>query len=408
MQDFAPGASRSVATPLWGARRAESAPQAPAQGPNAQRHGSWAFEAAPGAYGAVVAWTSGAAWFDALMDALATEQGEHRRREARVAGGTLLRVARADWLAADADTGRGVATAHETVAAELGMSSKTVQRARALMEALGFAVTIVEGRYLTTAEREAARAAHGGHQVRAASLRALTVPKPAPVENVHLPRRGKALEISLDRENSPTRASARKSAAPRPPAMTKRHPRAGRPAHPRSLELQQFAARLVDGDERELAVARRRLPWLLDRAGRPDRPAHIGALCDVLSGAGIDPRRWTPRELIERIDRWHQSQGRASLVGTSRVPLAYFAWQLRQAIDPAAPTPAEEVEIRRAQRDAERAELAREREAERARMAVVDEAEVARIIAQMRAEMTAERRARRHRAAPSSDVGPMR
>ena len=318
-----------------------------------------------------------------------------------MAAGTLLRVARADWLAADAETGRGVATAHETVAAALGMSSKTVQRARALMEALGFAVTIVGGRYLTTAEREAAYAAHGGHQVRAASLRALTLPKPAAVENVHLPRRGGVLESSLVRENSPTRAHARKSAAPRPPATRKRTQRAGRPAQPRSLELQRFAARLIDGDERELEVTRRRLPWLLDRAGRP---AHIGALCDVLSNAGIDPRRWTPRELIERIDRWHQSQGRATLAGTSRAPLAYFAWQLREAIDPAAPTPAEEVEIRRAKRDAERAELARDREAEQARMAAVDDAEVARIIAQMRADMTAERRSRRHRVAPSSDV----
>ncbi|WP_344257678.1 hypothetical protein [Agromyces humatus] len=332
------------------------------------------------------------------MDALATPAGEDCRREARVAVGTLLRVARADWLAADVATGRGVATAHETVAADLGMSGKTVQRARGLMEALGFAVTVVEGRYLTTAEREAARAAHGGHQVRAASLRALTLPKPPAVENVQLPRRGEALGFSLVNENSPTRASARKSAASRPPAEKKRRSRAGRPAHPsapRPIALQRFAAQLVDGDERD-GASRRRMPWLLN-AGRKGRAVHIGALCDVLAAAGVEPTRWRPREVVETIDRWHQAQGRRTLAGESRDPLRYFAWQLRMALDPTRPTPSEEVEIRHAQRAAERAERARERDAERQRMQAVDRAEFDRISAQMRADMEAARRARRRR-----------
>jgi len=326
------------------------------------------------------------------MDSLATPAGEERRREAHVAAGTLLRVARADWLSADAHNGRGVATAHETVALALGMSAKTVQRARGLMEALGFAVTIVEGRYLTTAEREAARAAHGGTQIRAASLRALTLPKPAAVEDVQLPRRGEALKTSLVKENSPTRASARTTAAPRPPARRKRVRPTSEPA-PRSIALQRFAARLVDGERRD--VSERRMPWLLD--GRHGHRQHIGALCDVLAGAGVDPTRWTPNELVRTIDKWHQDHARPTLAGGSRDPLRYFAWQLRQAIDPAAPTPSEEIEIRRAQRDAERARRDAEREAERARIEAIDHDEVARVIAQMRADMEAERRSRRHR-----------
>ena len=112
-----------------GVRGPEWTSQDPASRPISDRSGSWAFEAPEGAYGPIPAWTSGAAWFDALMDALATHAGEERRREAHVAAGTLLRVARADWLAADVATGRGVATANETVAADLGMSAKTVQRA---------------------------------------------------------------------------------------------------------------------------------------------------------------------------------------------------------------------------------------------------------------------------------------
>ena len=164
---------------------------------------------------------------------------------------------------------------------------------------------------------------------------------------------------------------------------------------PRPIELQQFAARLVDGDERD-RDAKRRMPWLLN-AGRHGRAVHIGALCDVLAGAGVDPTRWKPREVIETIDRWHQAQGRRTLAGESRDPLRYFAWQLRMAVDPAAPTPTEEAEIRRAQRADERDELAREREAERQRMRADDLAEFERISAQMRADMEASGRARRHR-----------
>lgn len=44
----------------------------------------------------------------------------------------------------------------------LGCSDKTVQRARLLMEGLGYATTVVAGRYLTTEERVAARLARRG------------------------------------------------------------------------------------------------------------------------------------------------------------------------------------------------------------------------------------------------------
>lgn len=188
---------------------------------SSKRSGSWSLQAPPGAYAAVPAWTSGAAWFDAVMDALRTPEGEELRRRVSIAPDTLLRIAHADMLAADADTGRGVSTAHETVAEVTGVCKKTVQRARGLLEALGLAVSIVEGRYLTVAEREAALSAHGGRQIKAASVRALTMPKRWAVENVHLPRRGDLGIKTPDLEVKPTRASARESAAPLPwPART--------------------------------------------------------------------------------------------------------------------------------------------------------------------------------------------
>jgi hypothetical protein len=347
--------------------------------------GSWNLEAPPGAYALIPAWSSGAVWFDAVLDALSTPEGAEKRRTAKVAPDTLLRVARADWKAADALTGRGVATAHETVADALGMSAKTVQRARRLLELLGMAVTVVKGRYLTVQERKEAHAAHGGHQLRAASLRALTMPRP--VENVHLPRRGEVLKETLVSKNLPTRASARATAAARPPALTttkKNRPSRSVTTQPRPLELQRFAARLVDGDERDTSP--RRLPWVLRSTGGGS-VRHIGTLCNVLSSAGIDPHRWRPKEVIEAIDQWHKSTGRRTLAGAAADPLRYLAWQLAQAIDPAAPTPSEQARIRSAHGDARRAEHERETAAERERMANVDHEEVARIIAQMKADV---------------------
>lgn len=108
----------------------EAVPPTAAAGGPRQRLGSWVLPAPEGAYGPVPAWSSAAAWFDAVMDVLRTPEGEEARRAAKVAPDTLLRVAYADRAAADQATGRGVATAHETVAAQLGMSAKTVQRSR--------------------------------------------------------------------------------------------------------------------------------------------------------------------------------------------------------------------------------------------------------------------------------------
>lgn len=339
-----------------------------------ERSGSWSLAAPDGAYSGVIAWASGEAWFDALMDTLRTAAGEEARRRAKVAPDTLLRVARADWMSADVATGRGVATAHETVADDLGMSSKTVQRSRGLLEALGFAVTIVEGRYLTVAERRAARETHGGYQLRAASLRALTMPRPSqPVQNVHLPRRGKRMLSTHLLKNSPTRAGARRTGAPRPSPNTTKSPnpparRSAHPGTPRPLPLQRLAAELV-----------RRVRWL-------DTGRHLGALCDVLDMAGVDGERWSAGALIETMDRF-TAERRLKHPGEARNPLGFLRWMLTAAIDPGELTPDE----RRAERDAERRDRiehqVREREQEQRRIASIDHAEIDRILARSNAEI---------------------
>lgn len=302
------------------------------------------------------------------MDTLSTPEGEAARRAAKVARDTLLRVAYADRLAADQRTGRDVATAHETVAGHLGMSAKTVQRSRLLLEALGLAVTVVEGRYLTAAERAEASQRHGGHQVRAASTRALTMPQgyrppasstdagahPASVENVHLPPVREVKNISHLSEISPSRARARtrKPTATRRAASTNTRGRLEGRA-PRSIEVQRVAAELV-----------RRMPWLIGD-GR-----HIGVVCDVLNRAGIVSGEWTASALLDAITRHATASGiQLAPIDDQRDPLAYLAWLLRSAVPSGSVSPGAVLADERRQRMARQAA---ERAAERLRRAQID------------------------------------
>lgn len=285
-----------------------------------ERRGSWSLPAPTGAYAELPAWRSAAAWFDAVMDALRTPQGEELRRAARVAGDTLLRVAYADRLAADRLTGRGVTTAHETVAVQLGMSAKTVQRARHLLEALGLAVTVVEGRYLTSAERVAARRTHGSDQVRAASTRALIMPaaaaagSPSPVKNVQLPSSPSGEQVTHVLERSPKRARTRaaRGTASRRPAMTK-IPAGDSP--PRPLAVQRLAAQLVQ-----------RMPWV-------NRGRHVGRVCDLVERLGLVDRGWTVQQIVDAIeDHTHSAGVRLASPDEQRDPLAYLAWLVGKAV----------------------------------------------------------------------------
>lgn len=326
------------------ARRRGQSTDAQTVGVSRERRGSWALPAPEGVYAGLPAWWSAEAWFDAVLDALRTSAGEDLRRAARVAPDTLLRVAYADRLSADRATGRDVTTAHETVAAELGMSAKTVQRARHLLEALGLAVTVAPGRYLTNAERDQARETHGSGQIRAASTRALVMPAPAvvsndseirpPVKNVHLPSSPLGEQVSHVLENSPTRAQARtrEGTAPRRPAMTKKTNGAVREA-PRAIAVQQLAAQIAQ-----------RMPWL-------DRGVHIGRLCSLIERLQLVDRGWTVQQLVDSIDAQVRAGGiRVADPDQQRDPLGYLAWMLRTAVPAGEISPFEQVARERRER----------------------------------------------------------
>lgn len=293
---------------------------------------------------------------------------------------------------ADRSSGRGVATSHHTVAAALGMSAKTVQRARALLETLGLAVTVAEGRYLYKAEREAARAAHGGHQLRAASLRALTMPARRSVENVQLPRRGETTHLTHLLDNSTKRASAQRTTATRPPAeiRTTKTPRPQKRVADRKpvpLPVQIFAAKLTV-----------ELPALA-------RHGHIGAVSKMLSSVGVDMARWTVADLVSLIHRRLEQLGKSvfDLAGM-RSPVGFISWLIREDLNSDEMIPSEVREAIAAER-AERVEQQRlEREREAARAAQIDRDAVARIIAASHAEIAARQRQKRYRLDPSTGV----
>lgn len=350
------------------------------------RRGSWALQAPQGAYAGIEAWSGRGHWFATLAAVLATGAGDELRRAARVAPDTLLRVAEADSAVADRRTGRGVTTSHESVAGALGMSAKTVQRARDLMIALGFAAVLVEGRYLTNEERQEARLMHGGDQRRAASLRALTLPRDRPaVENVHLPRREVLKPSTHVLENSPTRASARVEPAARArlrkmKRTTGRHRSAHATAWP--IDLQRFAGHLVQ-----------RLPWLAEGV-------HIGSVCRVIAVTGVDVERWSADDLMVLFEAVNVARGWAALSrGHVRRPLGFLAAQVRLAIAHAESvgfvSEAERAAARRIERVEREVRRRRDLEAERAKMAAADHEEIRRIIAASNAEIAARRRAAR-------------
>lgn len=304
-----------------------------------RRGGSWR----PPARTAVPAWSGATAWLHGLQAMLASPAGEVHRRRLSVRLETALDVAAEDARAADSRTGRHVATSHATVAALLGCSTKTVQRARLLVEAVGYATTVTEGRYLTTTERAAARLVHGGDQRRMASERALTVPRPS--SDVHLPRRGAVSALPKSRSGLPKRAQARARVATRPKKTHQLTP-------VRPLAVQQLAADLA-----------RRLPWLAR--------SHIGTLCDALTTLGLDATGWTAADIIEYLDADNAEAGRYQPNPDSqRNPIGLFFLQAQRALAGVEPPVARRRAAAQA-RAARRAADAAAAQAERDRLAEI-------------------------------------
>lgn len=295
-------------------------------------------------------WNGAVRWLASVEEALDTPEGDAARRAMKVKRSTLLDVAELEAKTADARTGRGVMTAHRTVARLLGCSVSTVRRARDLLSALGYARTIEVGRYLTAAERQEATAAHGGRQLRIASHRVLITPRSD--QNEQLPQRGSFELQPLVRKYPPKCAHARTRAASRTVRRKKRV--ATRSEASRSLAIQRLAAHFTDY-----------LPWTTR--------FHVGSLCQLLVTVGVDPNEWTAFDLYEALNRRNAASGKSSITpDQQRDPLALLAHQLKDVLNSVQETPQQ----RRRREEQDRVESAARRRAE----------------AQHRAEVEAQRR----------------
>lgn len=241
--------------------------------------------ASPGAYQGVRPWQSREVWLRQVEQLLVDERGDELRRELRVAVDRIRAVARADAASATSANGRDVATSNRTVGLAVGISYRTVQRARAWLERVGLALTVEAGRYLTVAERAEARG-----QIRAASTRALVTvdnprrahkPRPARQSSVALPRRGQVTPTGYLSENKTRRAVQN--------------------VKPRPIWVQRLAADLE-----------RRMPWLV-------RHVHIGRLVNGLQQRNL-PVETTADVLLGTI----HARGPVADLDRQRDPLAYF------------------------------------------------------------------------------------
>jgi hypothetical protein len=313
------------------------------------------------------------------MDAVAAGEGAETLRISLVDADTLFRIARVEWEAADVTTGRGVTTSRKTVAERAGVSLSTVDRARRLLVALGFEVTIVPGRYLYRTERSQAREAHGGYQSRAASVRALTIPRPTePVDNDDLPSRREGRSVPPVLNSSPKRASARKMAISsmktRSSSITRRH----RDGKPRPFKDQQLVGHLVP-----------RLPWLT--AGR-----HIGFVHGYLARIGVSGAEWTANGLLAALNLFCIDEG-IHMVDPHkhRDPFAYLGWLVKSARAAGVVPDRVRWEHQQALAAAERERRAEETRLEAERVAAIDWDAVEAIKAKMRREFPASPKTRR-------------
>ncbi|MBD5382684.1 hypothetical protein [Clavibacter sp.] len=342
---------------------------------------SWSLPVPAGAYARVPVWTSPAAWMAAVRADVLSAEGHAARRRIDVSIRKYLAVAVVERRAADFKTGRSVTTSNETVARRASrlirqnVSERVAERARALLIARGFSVTVVEGRELTVAETEAAFLWHGGYQTKAASVRALTMPRSL----VSDPSTGDLSVFKQDTHSSPVLKLVTKGRRPsknRPPQAPPQRAAARRMAAPRPASTNPKAEVPQDRAPRALATIRlaaqlqQRMPWL-------GRGIHQGHVCDMLD-RNLDTSRYArtvvrdgrrvllvdDRDITSRIEAKFRDLGVPFLdAPVQRDPIGYLAWGIQMAIDPS-----EETRMERYDREQDAAaERAQQRQADAAR-----------------------------------------
>ena len=343
------------------ARRSTGAPPGSRRGPGraapktsrGRRRGSYNLRVAEGAYSPIPVWDSRAGWMRQIITWARSDAGTTLCRQHHIAPDKFIAAANAHAAYADESTGRSLTAARDTLAEYAGISIDVLDRARQILRRIGAAVELVRGRYLTITERIEASLTHGGKQLRAASVWALTSRFTAnPSFYPQFPNHADLPENPLGSTGiSRSRIITNARAPRRARASTKKTA-----DQPQPLHAQIAAARLADRLAPIMPGSRG-----VDRHGHyvPDTPhQHIGIITTALIDAGIDTTRWTGDAIADRINEFRSDRTLPDLASAT----AFLRWQLRVLADVwAGPTPTE----RRAQVQAERTAVLQAERAER-------------------------------------------
>ena len=324
-------------------------------------------------------WLSARAWMDALAQRLSTPQGVAWCRRHEVSAASVMHIGATLVAHANRRTGRSITASNATLATHAERSEGVVDRSKRVLRALGMLVDRTAGRScLTRLEQLAAVALHGGEQHAVAGESVLVMPptdapqdttraaKPAPdcitADNISDPADAasddessqiapRTDEVSaplsvtthLEKESlvsSKSPSARRRARATRPPSKphrtrptqstAKRALRTTGERLPVPLAMQLLAAELVHPVTGIVG---------LRGAYSADSGRHIGAVIRVLAEAGIDPARWTARDVQAAIDAGFRSERRTWVTGV-RNPVGWLHWVLSR-IDWAAPSPSE-------------------------------------------------------------------
>lgn len=223
-------------------------------------------------------WTSRDGWIAELSAWLATDEGLAECLRLHIKPELVLRVAMVLAAHADHATGRHCAVTNATVAQGAGCSQRSVSTVRKVVSASGLAVLIQQGHGSPTTARVGWRPAIWH-----------LVSRPKPVDNpalgdavCDLPPSRSDRRLTPDRSQSPNA----RTRAPQPKSnpLKKSPLRRGRCA-PRPLAVQRLADELVGN-----AYGRKPVCVGLDSG-------HIGAICQAIISAGIDPAVWSAEQL---------------------------------------------------------------------------------------------------------------
>lgn len=223
---------------------------------------------------------------------------------------TLMAIAVVMAEFADHSSGRNAAVTKEVIAARVGCHVETVKRAWRLLAAARWALKVREG--------------HGSRSTpsvgnRAAIWHLISRPQSVDVsagsvDNVPLPPLGGS---SLSCPVGTYSPRARLGAPEQDSADKKRPPVRRYRTAPRPLPIQRLAAQLVV------------------RCHGLDR-GHIGAVCDAITGAGIDPGTWSAQSVTDALNGDMRATGWSWPDRIER-PGAFLANRLRRLMRPGGP-----------------------------------------------------------------------